>query len=317
MSTKEAQLEDLLRSLFPFAGDLRTFLVRLEGGRDVLDYIPGPDTPVADQAHRAVAALVARGMLSSSFFNELVGVRSGRGADIACVARSWTDGAYAPPASRPAQREAAPALEGECLPTGSAQAPPFDVEVRDFVLDFDNSTGLRLKFDLSVTNRGSEVLRNLMIRIVGYGTDLGLSDDHDPEFRKNIANEGLEGPRRPFYAVPLEFDKSEKLKAAILPAGASVVARLKPTPRIALRRHELAWWAGCLRLDSKDLPEPVRLQLLVRAIDGELPREVWVHHVRSGKVAVAVHRFEDHGGWKGPINWFEPTVHGVVFKVLE
>ena len=104
MSSREAQLADLLRSLFPLSGDLHRFLGRLDDGRDVLDSLPGPNTPVAELAHLVVVALDARGTVDEAFFTALVGQRPKKRDDVVKVATEWGVDALVPPGSSSASR---------------------------------------------------------------------------------------------------------------------------------------------------------------------------------------------------------------------
>lgn len=89
MPTKEAELEDLLKSLFPLSGELHRFIRGLEGGREVVEALSAANTPLADVAHYAVIALQARGMICASFFINLLRARRKRMKDIAFVLEGW------------------------------------------------------------------------------------------------------------------------------------------------------------------------------------------------------------------------------------
>ncbi len=104
MTTRDAQLEDLLRSLFPLPGELHRFLHRHEDGRDILESIPGPSAPINEFAHLAVVALGARGMLDEPFFAALVQARRRRAADIVPVASLWIKDFAPPPPPRQIER---------------------------------------------------------------------------------------------------------------------------------------------------------------------------------------------------------------------
>lgn len=89
MLSKEAKLEDLLKSLFPLPGELHRFIGRLDDGREIVEALPGPNTPLADVAHQTVIALQARGKIDVALFLVLAESRPGCRWKVGIVAQDW------------------------------------------------------------------------------------------------------------------------------------------------------------------------------------------------------------------------------------
>lgn len=79
-------LEELLCSLFASTEALRAFLRRRRDGNIVIQWLPGPGTPLRLAASHAVALLERRGDLDRAFFRALAADFPDHAQDIAIVA---------------------------------------------------------------------------------------------------------------------------------------------------------------------------------------------------------------------------------------
>lgn len=89
MVPRDAQLEDLLRELFPRQDELVRFLSRLEGGRDLVDSLPVANASLKMLAYEAVRALDGRGLLDGAFFSGLISMRPRCEGRLVPIAQQW------------------------------------------------------------------------------------------------------------------------------------------------------------------------------------------------------------------------------------
>lgn len=87
--SKEASLEDLLRTLFSDEG-LRVFLSRLPQGTPICERLPVARVSMLELTHHAVMELERHGAIDRDLFEALVTSFSSRHTDIQLVAEAWS-----------------------------------------------------------------------------------------------------------------------------------------------------------------------------------------------------------------------------------